>query len=162
MGDHAIEGEAFASGGRHADNVAPSLLGGLVLAVPGSPPVRLPVPDALTCVLARPDVQLNTRDGRALLREHYTLSEWVGQAGHLTGFIDACHRNDADAVGRHLLDTLVEPQRKAGIPGFDDVRTRVLEAGAVGCSISGSGPAMFAWCRDADAPAVSGPHREEG
>jgi homoserine kinase len=152
--DYALQGEAVASGARHADNVAPSLLGGLVLAVPGSPAVRLPVPDGLTCVLARPHVQLNTRDGRALLREHYTMPEWVRQAGHLAGFIDACHRRDIEAIGRHLVDTLIEPQRKVGIPGFDAVRERVRAAGALACSISGSGPAMFAWCRDGDAPAV--------
>lgn len=152
--DYALKGEAVASGATHADNVAPSLFGGLVLAVPGSPVAPLPVPAGLSCVLARPHVQINTRDGRAMLREHYTMSEWVGQAGHLAGFVDACHRGDVEGIGRHLVDTLIEPQRKVGIPGFDAVRARVTDAGALACSISGSGPAMFAWCRDADVIAV--------
>lgn len=144
--DVALEGEAVASGAVHADNVAPSLLGGLVLTPPGGKPVQLPVPAGLRCVLVRPDLQLSTRDGRAALREHYRQDEWVTQAGHLAGFVDACHRGDRDAVSRHLVDTLIEPQRKHAIAGFDDAAAAARAAGALGFSISGSGPAVFAFC----------------
>lgn len=151
----ALEGEAVASGARHADNVAPSLLGGLVLAPPGGGAVSLPTPPGLVCVVAHPALRLDTREGRSVLREHYALADWVTQSGHLAAFVDACHRGDLAAIGRHLRDTLIEPQRKGAIAGFDATRDRVLGAGALACSISGSGPSLFAWCRSADAAAVS-------
>ncbi|MFK8015355.1 MAG: homoserine kinase [Gammaproteobacteria bacterium] len=150
----ALKGEAVASGAIHADNVAPSLYGGLILAPAESSPVRIPSPTGLRCVLARPALEINTRDGRAALRSSYALGEWVRQAGHLAAFVAACYRDDTEAVGRHLVDTLIEAQRKPAIRGFDSVRDAVLGAGALACTISGSGPAMFAWCRDADAVRV--------
>ncbi|MEO1574424.1 MAG: homoserine kinase [Pseudomonadota bacterium] len=153
--DAALVGEAVASGAVHADNVAPSLLGGLVLAAPGAPAQRIPVPAGLSCVVVRPDITINTRDGRAALRDTYSQSEWVRQAGHLAGFVDACHRGDHDAIARHLVDTLIEPQRKASIPGFDDAASAARDAGAFGFSISGSGPAVFAWAQTAAAETVA-------
>ena len=144
--DVALAGEAVASGAQHADNVAPSLLGGLVLAPHNQPVARLPVPPGLCCVVVRPDIVLTTRDGRAALRDHYHRDEWVRQAGHLAAFVDACHRQDRDGVARHLVDTLIEPQRKAAIPGFDEAADAARSAGALAFSISGSGPAVFAWC----------------
>jgi homoserine kinase len=151
----ALQGEAVASGAVHADNVAPSLLGGLVLAPAHSPAQSLALPRGLVCVLTRPNIELTTRAGRALLREHYTQAEWVTQAGHLAAFVHACSVNDHAAIRRHLVDTLIEPQRKAAIPGFDAIRDDVLAAGALACSISGSGPAMFAWAPEDRADAVA-------
>lgn len=153
--EFALRGEAVASGAKHADNVAPSLLGGLVLAPVGGSAVSLPVPSGLRCVVGRPSIELTTRAGRAVLREHYTLGEWVTQSSHLALFVDACHRDDRTAIKTHLVDTLIEPQRKPAITGFDDVRQAVMHAGALACSISGSGPAMFAWCDTQDADAVA-------
>lgn len=152
--DFALQGEAIASGAVHADNVAPSLLGGLVLAPADAPAQSLAVPRGLVCVLARPHLELTTRAGRALLREHYTQAEWVTQAGHLAAFVHACSINDHAGIERHLVDTLIEPQRKASIPGFDAIRDDVLAAGALACSISGSGPAMFAWAPESKGAAV--------
>ncbi|MFK7888865.1 MAG: homoserine kinase [Gammaproteobacteria bacterium] len=151
----ALQGEAIASGAVHADNVAPSLLGGLVLAPADGPAYPLALPQGLVCVLARPHLELTTRAGRALLRDQYRQHEWVTQAGHLAAFVHACSVNDHDAIARHLTDTLIEPQRKAAIPGFDAIKSDVLAAGALACSISGSGPAMFAWCPQDNAQAVS-------
>ncbi|MEM6641216.1 MAG: homoserine kinase [Pseudomonadota bacterium] len=152
--DAALDGESLASGERHADNVAPSLLGGLVLCAPGSPARRLPVPDGLVCVVVRPHLRLDTREGRAVLREDYRCAEWVRQAGHLAGFVDACHRGDTASVCRHLVDTLIEPQRKHRIPGFDQAAAAAHDAGAKAFSISGSGPAVFAWCETRHGEAV--------
>ncbi len=160
----ALDGESVASGARHADNVAPCLLGGLVLVPPDGKPRRLPVPEGLMCVLVRPHIRLDTRDGRALLRDRYGLAEWVEQAGHLAAFVDACHRGDPQALRGHLVDKVIEPQRKLKIPGFDAARQAAMAAGAIGCSISGSGPSVFAWCEppqvDGIAAAFAGAFRE--
>lgn len=145
---HALTGEEVASGERHPDNVVPILLGGLVLTREVDPPdlVSLPVPARIRCVLVRPDQRVSTRDARRHVPDTVSVSTCMRQAAHLGAFVAGCHRNDLGLVGRSLRDLLVEPHRAELVPGFHDVQSAALEAGALGCSLSGSGPTMFAWC----------------
>jgi len=144
----ALDGECVASGARHGDNVAPMLLGGLTLAVDGRAPVRLTVPAELHCTLVHPHHELETRHARAALAGHYALGEFVRQSGHLALLLTGCLRGDFDMIAAGLDDVLIEPRRAALVPGFAAVKQAALAAGALGASISGGGPSVFAWCRD--------------
>ena len=147
---YALIGEQFASGGLHADNVAPSLLGGLVLCPQVLLPdvVRVPVPQGVSAVLVHPDLQVNTAQARRGLKKSCTMQEWIAQQGFLAGFSVACAENDIDLLGRTLKDIIIEPQRKDNVPCFDAVKDAADKAGALGCSLSGSGPSMFALCAE--------------
>ena len=145
----AAEAEAAACGSAQADNAAPSLLGGLVLAPmqslrAGEAPVRLSLPDGWRCVLVHPDCSIATRDARRVLDDPFPLAEVTAQQAHLACFIAACLAGDADRVGAHLRDVLIEPRRAPLIPGFQAVRAAALGAGALAFGISGSGPSLFA------------------
>jgi homoserine kinase len=151
-----MAGEAVASGGRHVDNIAPSLYGGLVLTVGIDHPrvKRIPVPAAIRAVIVHPHMFLATARARAILRRSVELSDFVWQTANLAGFISGCYTDDLDMIRASFEDVVIEPQRAALIPGFADVRRGAMEAGALGCTISGAGPSMFAWALEAAAPAV--------
>ena len=153
---HALAGEAVASGDCHPDNVAPCLYGGLVLTREMDPPdvVTIPVPAGIRCVLVRPEQVLNTREARACLPETLSLADATRQTAHLGAFIAGCYRGDRELIGRALRDLIVEPHRAPLVPGFDDVQAAAMNAGALGCSLSGAGPTLFAWCDADEAPAV--------
>jgi homoserine kinase len=152
----AMQGEAVASGSVHVDNIAPSLFGGLVLTVGiDSPQVRqIPVPDAIRCVLVHPHMVLETRAARAILKHSVELSDVIWQTANLAGFLAGCYTSDLPLIRESLLDVIVEPQRQALIPGFGDVKQAGLAAGALGGSISGAGPTVFAWTEAGDAERV--------
>ncbi len=147
---YALEGEKYASGGLHADNVAPSLLGGLILCPTVLLPetVRLPVPAGVSAVLLHPELQVNTAHARLGLAKGYSMEQWLQQQGYLAGFIAACMAGDVELIGRTLRDVVIEPQRAAAVPCFEDVKAAALRAGALGCSLSGSGPSIFALCEE--------------
>lgn len=151
---YALAGETVASGAAHGDNVAPSLLGGLVLVRSAEPAdvVRLPAPPTLRCVLVLPRLRLDTRDARAVLPSSVPLGDFIHQCANLAGVVAGCFGGDLALVGRSLRDVVVEPHRARLIPGFAAVRAAAMAAGALGCSISGGGPSLFAWC-DGDAAA---------
>lgn len=153
---HAIEGEAVASGSRHADNIAPCLFGGLVLTVGIDHPriKQIPVPATIRCVLVHPHLVLATRDARAILAPSVPLSRVVWQSAHLAGFLSACYTGDLALMREAFEDVIIEPQRARLIPGFDAVKRSALECGALGCSISGAGPSVFAWCERPRADAI--------
>ena len=144
--DAALDGEAVASGSRHGDNVAPMLLGGLALAAPNVTPFRLSVPAELHCALVHPHCVLETRRARAALVGTYELSEFVEQSAHLALLLTGCQRGDPALINAGLNDVLIEPRRAALVPGFSQVKAAALAAGALGASISGAGPSVFAWC----------------
>ena len=146
----AVEGETAASGAVHADNVAPCLMGGLVLVRSVSPPdvVALPIPDGFSCAILRPGIEIRTHESRALLGDSIPLRDAVTQWGNVAGVIAALYREDWELLRRSLVDVVAEPIRAAGIAGFDAVKTAALESGALGCGLSGSGPAIFALCRE--------------
>jgi len=143
---YALEGEKFASGGLHADNVAPSLLGGLILCPTTLLPevVALPTPPGVNAVLLHPELQVDTAHARRGLSRGYSMDQWLQQQGYLATFVAACASGDIDLVRRSLHDVVIEPQRAAAVPCFADVKEAALRAGALGCSLSGSGPSIFA------------------
>lgn len=146
----AIEGEAVASGGRHGDNLGAMLLGGFVLAT-ADRLVKLRVPGEWHCVLVHPEQVLETRRAREALKGAYDLHEFVAQSANLALVLSGCERGDASLVRAGLRDDLVEPRRAALIPGFAAVKQAALDAGAMGASISGAGPSVFAWFESRDA-----------
>lgn len=140
----AVTGEAVASGGRHGDNVGPMLLGGVVLAT-AEHTVSVPVPPEWTCVLVHPDAMLETRRARAALQGSYELKQFVAQSANLSLVLAGCWRGDAALVRAGLKDVLVEPRRAPLIDGFGAVKQAALDHDAMGASISGAGPSVFAW-----------------
>jgi homoserine kinase len=152
----AMQGEQVASGSVHVDNIAPSLFGGLVLTVGIDDPhvKQVPVPQGVRCVLVHPHMVLATREARAILRRDVPLSDVIWQQANLAGFLAGCYTDDLPLIRQSLLDVVIEPQRQALIPGFAAVKQAALEAGALGCSISGAGPTVFAWALEAEAGAV--------
>jgi homoserine kinase len=153
----AMAGEAVASGATHVDNIAASLYGGLVLTVGIDDPVvtQIPVPDVIRCVLVHPHVQLTTHAAREILARAISLSDVVWQEANLAGFVAGCFTSDLRLIRASLEDVVIEPQRKRLIPGFERVKRAAMAANALGCSISGAGPTVFAWCEAPDADAVS-------
>ncbi|HET9033050.1 MAG TPA: homoserine kinase [Dokdonella sp.] len=142
--EFALEGEAVSSGSRHGDNVGPMLLGGLVLAANGRL-LRIEVPDAWHSVVVHPEVVLETRRAREALQGAYALTEFVEQSANLALVLSGCHRGDAELVRAGLADVLIEPRRAPLIRGFHAVKQAALELDAMGASISGAGPSVFAW-----------------
>ena len=140
----ALDGEAVSTGSRHGDNVAPMLLGGVVMATP-TRMIALPVPAWLYCVVVHPDQVLETRRARAVLAEPYPLHDVVVQGTHLALFLTGLQRGDRELIREGLRDVLVEPRRAPLIPGFGLVKAAALDHGALGASISGAGPSTFAW-----------------
>ena len=153
---HAIQGEAVASGSLHADNIAPSLFGGLVLTVGIDNPriKQIPVPPGIRCVLVHPQLYLSTREARAILDRTVKLSDVVWQTANLAGFLAGCYTNDLALIRDAFEDVLIEPQRAQLIPGFAEVKRSAMEEGALGCSISGAGPSVFAWCEESHSQAI--------
>ena len=152
----AMHGEAVASGSMHVDNIAPSLYGGLVLTVGIDHPrvKQIPVPPMVRAVIVHPHMFLSTRQARAILKGSVEMKDFVWQTANLAGFISGCYTNDLDMIRESFEDVVIEPQRAALIPGFNEARRAAISAGALGCSISGAGPTMFAWCLEAHALAV--------
>jgi homoserine kinase len=153
---YAMQGEAVASGSVHVDNIAPSLFGGLVLTVGiDNPHVKqVPVPETVRCVLVHPHMVLGTREARAILRKYVELSDVIWQQANLAGFLAGCYTSDLPLIRESLLDVVIEPQRQTLIPGFAAVKAAAMQGGALGCSISGAGPTVFAWVEEPDAERV--------
>jgi homoserine kinase len=144
--NYAIEGERIASGAVHVDNLAPSLWGGFVL-IRGYEPidlVHLPVPDNLWCAIVCPDIQIRTKEARELIPNSIPLRDVIRQTGNAAGLVAGLMSGNYELIGRSLHDAIAEPARACLIPGFLDLKNAALKAGALGCSISGSGPALFA------------------
>lgn len=152
----AMQGEQVASGSLHVDNVAPSLFGGLVLTVGVDDPrvKKIPGPRGVRAVAVHPHMSLATKEARAILRPTVSMSDFVWQTANLAGFIAGCYDNDLDLIRASLEDVIIEPQRQSLIPGAPAVRAAAMKEGALGCSISGAGPTMFALARVEDAERV--------
>src|SRR5712691_4454397 len=138
----AFEGERVGAGSAHGDNIAPAVYGGFVLVRVPNPPdvVRLPVPPGLTAVVVHPDLEIETARARALLGTHVPLADAIRQWANLGALVDALHRADFALLARALEDTIAEPRRAALIPGLAAIKQAATGAGALGCSLSGSGP----------------------
>jgi len=148
----AMEGERIASGSAHADNVGPSLLGGFVVIRSYSPLdiFSIPVPEDLCCTLVHPDIEINTKDARYILRNEVSLKNTIAQMGNVAGLVAGLMKADYDLISRSMVDVIIEPVRSILIPEFNEVKKAALNNGALGCSISGSGPSMFALSRGMD------------
>ncbi len=135
--------------GRHADNVAAALLGGLVLVRSLDPLdlVPLPVPDGLIVTVVSPRMELSTRSARAALPQEVPLRSLVHNTAQVAALVSACHTGDLGLLARSLTDVVATPARAPLIPGCASVIKAALDAGALGSSISGAGPSIFAICR---------------
>lgn len=164
----ALEGESTVAG-THLDNLAPSLMGGLVLCRSTEPidVVRIPVPQSLRVVLVHPDQQMRTRDARAALPESVRRDVAIAQAANVAAMVAAAFSGDLELLTRALDDRIAEPARAPLLPGFTAARRAALEAGALGSSISGSGPTAFAFAHGEEhgseiAAAMLAAYRTEG
>jgi len=144
--EFAMEGEALASGGKHADNVAPALMGGIVVIRSYQPldVIRIPPPEELQVVLMHPQIEIKTKDAREILPRQIALKDAVHQWGNVAGLIAGLYSSDYNLIGRSMEDIIVEPRRSSLIPGYNQLKQAALKNGALGCTISGSGPSVFA------------------
>jgi homoserine kinase len=140
----AMSGEKLASGVKHADNIAPCLYGGITLirAIHPLDIVRLSFPDLYVTVV-HPQIEVKTSDARQILRKQVLLKDAIRQWGNIAGLVAGFMQKDYELIGRSLEDVIIEPVRSILIPGFDDVKQRCRQAGALGGGISGSGPSVF-------------------
>ena len=162
----AIEGEYASSHSRQGDNVGPMLVGGVTLATLERL-VPLRVPDWLHCVVVHPDQVLETKRSREVLQAPYPLADVVRHGAHLAQFVLGLERGDVDLIRAGLRDVLVEPRRAPLVPGFDAVKSAALAGNALGASLSGAGPSIFAWFAsraeaDAATPRMQDAFRQAG
>jgi homoserine kinase len=145
----AMNGEKLASGVKHADNIAPCILGGINLVRSIHPLDIIPItsPD-LHVTVVHPQIEVRTSDARQILRKQVLLKDAIKQWGNIAGLVAGFLKNDFDLIGRSLEDVIIEPIRSILIPGFDEVKTKCKEAGALGGGISGSGPSVFMLSKD--------------
>lgn len=141
-----MEAEAVASGSAHADNIAPCLLGGLVITLSNSPVQvkQLPFLKDAWIVLTKPNVEVLTKQARMLLKDSVPLNNVVSQFSNLGGFISSLYENDVDLMRQSMQDYIAEPVRAQLIPGYMQIKDIARQNNAIACGISGSGPTMFA------------------
>jgi homoserine kinase len=146
----ALEGEMVASGSLHGDNVVPALLGGLMLIrdIHTYDYHRIYTPPGLYMAILLPGLSLSTREARSLLHNDVPLTSMVKQAANLGAFVIGMHNSDLDLIRRSMIDHVIEYQREHLIPHFVTIRDVATKLGALGCSISGAGPAIFALCQE--------------
>ena len=148
----AAEGEAVVSGAAHADNVAPSIMGGFTIArSDGVTAVDASIP-LVTCL---PEIVVSTRDARGVVPETASIEEVVEVIGNAATLAVGMARDDPTLVGRGMDDAIVTPARAKLITGYEEVRTAAFEAGATGVTISGAGPAIIAACRSGDRRSIA-------
>ena len=142
----AMAGEQAGCGAIHPDNVTPSLYGGFILARSAQPPdiVRLPVPAGLACVVLHPKMEVETGAARKLIGDQVALKDATRQWANVGGLVAALYTSDLALLSRSLVDSIAEPKRASLVPGFADVKAAAIAAGALGASLSGSGPSIFA------------------
>jgi len=140
----AMNGEKLATGVKHADNIAPCIYGGITLIRSVFPLdiISLPAPGLFVTVV-HPQIEVKTADARQILRKEVQLKNAIKQWGNIAGLVAGILQNDIPLIGRSLEDVIIEPVRSILIPGFDEVKTKSKEAGALGGGISGSGPSIF-------------------
>ena len=145
----AMFGEKVASGVKHADNIAPCIYGGITLIRSIFPLdiVSIPAPDLFVTVV-HPQIEVKTADARQILRKEVLLKDAIKQWGNIAGLVAGFIKHDMQLIGRSLEDVIIEPVRSILIPGFDEVKQRSKEAGALGGGISGSGPSIFMLSED--------------
>ncbi|MCP5063548.1 MAG: homoserine kinase [Ignavibacteriae bacterium] len=148
--DFAMDGEAIASGGFHADNVAPALLGGITLIRDYNPIdiIKIPPPKKLFCTVLHSNVIVETKKARKLIKDEISLKSARRHFGNMGTLIAGFYESDFEKIGKAIEDEISEPVRSKLIPGFYEIKNAALDAGAYGCSISGSGPSIFAFSQN--------------
>lgn len=145
----AMFGEKVASGVKHADNIAPCIYGGITLIRSIHPLDIVPIPaPELFVTIVHPQIEVRTSDARQILRKEVLLKDAIKQWGNIAGLVAGFIQNDLALIGRSLEDVIIEPVRSILIPGFDEVKLKCKEAGALGGGISGSGPSVFMLSKD--------------
>jgi homoserine kinase len=151
----AMYGEKVASGVKHADNIAPCIYGGVTLIRSIFPLDIIPIPaPKLFVTVVHPQIEVRTSDARQILRKEVLLKDAIRQWGNIAGLVAGFMKNDYELIGRSLEDVIIEPVRSILIPGFDELKKRSKDAGALGGGISGSGPSIFMLSKD-EAPAAA-------
>ena len=146
---YALEGEKLSSESPHADNIGPCLMGGLVLIRDTHTLDLINIPSSeLFFAIIHPDVKIDTKTARKILPEKIDLHRAIKQWGNIAGLTYGFSSNNTDLIKRSMTDYIVEPIRSKLIPGYFDIKDAAINAGALGCSISGSGPSVFALCED--------------
>lgn len=142
----AMAGEQAGCGSIHPDNVTPSLYGGFILARSAQPPdiVRLPVPNGLACAVLHPRIEIETGAARRLLGDQVNLKDATRQWANVGALVAALYTSDLALLSRSLVDHIAEPKRASLVPGLAEIKSAAISAGALGCSLSGSGPSIFA------------------
>jgi homoserine kinase len=145
----AMEGERVACGSAHADNAAPSMLGGFTLIRSYDPLdiIQIKAPGDLFCAVVHPHIELKTSDARRILKRDIPMQDVIRQSANAAAFMVGLMRGDFDLIGRSVNDLLAEPRRTQLIPGFEEAKKTAFGNGAIGFGISGSGPSVFALCR---------------
>src|SRR5882672_1388096 len=153
-----MEAERVACGSAHADNVAPSLLGGLILIRQNNPLdiIPIPTPKELICVLVHPHIEVKTKDARSILKSTISLKDGITQWANTAGLVAGMMKDDYELIGRSIVDVVAEPLRSDLIPGFVKVKKTAMENGALGCGISGSGPTIFCLCKGMENARMAG------
>lgn len=141
----ALEGEKLACGSKHADNVAPAILGGLTLVKNYSPLeiVSLPSPKNIWATIIHPNIEIKTLDARLILNNKVSLKDTIRQLGNVGSFVSALYRGENNLFGKSLEDLIAEPLRSILIPSFHVLKIECKKVGAIGGGISGSGPSVF-------------------
>lgn len=149
----AMSGEASADGAWHADNVGPSLLGGIVFIRDNQELdiAQLPVPKDLWVAVVHPGIEILTRVARGILPEEIPLGNVTQQIGNLGGLICGLIQEDYGMISRSVHDVIAEPRRQKLIPEFYRAKRAAMAAGALGFSISGAGPSVFGLCEGEEA-----------
>jgi homoserine kinase len=154
----AMAGEQAGCGSMHPDNVTPSLYGGFILARSAQPPdiVRLPVPNGLACAVLHPKMEIETGTARQLVGDQVRLHDATRQWANVGGLVAALYTGDLALLSRSLVDHVAEPKRAALVPGLAEIKAAAMSAGALGCSLSGSGPSVFALAANVEAAQSAG------
>ncbi len=147
-----IESETSIGGTAHADNAAPSLLGGFVLVRYLEPAdvLNLPVPTGLYYAVVHPQVEINTSESRQALPGNIPLKTAIKHWANTAATVHALHTNNLEMLSNSLQDFVAEPVRSKSIPHYDQVKKSAIKSGALACNISGSGPSIFAFCDSFD------------
>ena len=150
--DFAMDGEEVASGSRHADNVAPAMLGSFVLirAIDPMDIIEIPSPKGLYCAVVHPHIEVKTAEARSILPKEIPLKNAVQQWGNTAALIAGLYQGNFPLIGRAMHDLVAEPVRSRFIPNYAQLKELALQKGAIGYTISGSGPSMFAFCNSLD------------
>ena len=145
----AMAGEKLASGVKHADNISPCIYGGVTLIRSIFPLDIIPLPaPPMFVTVVHPQIEVKTSDAREILRKEVLLKDAIKQWGNIAGLVAGFMQNDYGLISRSLEDVIIEPVRSILIPGFDEVKKKCMEAGALGGGIAGSGPSIFMLCKE--------------